>query len=149
MTAAISTQTEKDLAALMLKLSGNPKTRLHTLRMIKAIDPNYRIPADVQLEEYKAQVAREREAEKITAQAEKSRERQQGQRTQRSGSKVGCGKAAQQRLVSGQRSGDEGPRRADCGIGRHCTGGRQCAGLERMGQQGGQPATAGPDHQDD
>lgn len=76
----VSTQTEKDLAALLLKLSGNPKTRLHTLRMIKAVDPNYRIPADVQLEEYKAQVAREKENDKITAQAEKSRERQTAQR---------------------------------------------------------------------
>lgn len=80
MPAAISTQTEKDLAQLLLKLSGNPKTRRHTLAMIKAVDPNYRIPADVQLEEYKAQVAREKENDKITAQAEKSRERQQGQR---------------------------------------------------------------------
>lgn len=80
MPAAISTQTEKDLAALLLKLSGNPKTRLHTLRMIKAIDPNYRIPADVQLEEYKAQVARDKENDKIKAQAEKSREKQTTQR---------------------------------------------------------------------
>ena len=76
----ISTQTEKDLAALMLKLSGNPKTRRKQLAMIREVDPNYRIPADVQLEEYKEQVKREREEEKIRAQAEKSQERQTGQR---------------------------------------------------------------------
>jgi len=57
-------QTAGELADLMMKLSGNPKTRQRLLSMVKEVQPNYRAPADVQLAEFKEQTRIEREKER-------------------------------------------------------------------------------------
>jgi hypothetical protein len=59
MSAPLHPQTQAELSALMLKLAGNPATRRRLLGMVKEIDPKYRAPADVQLEEFKEQSKRE------------------------------------------------------------------------------------------
>jgi hypothetical protein len=73
-------QTLLELGQLALKLAGNQKTRRKFLAQVKEVDPNYRPPADVQLEDFKEQTKREREEEKIRAQAEQHQQRAAGQR---------------------------------------------------------------------
>lgn len=68
-------QTLIELGQLALKLAGNEKTRRRFLAQVKEVDPNYRPPADVQLADFKDQTKREREEEKIRAQAERDQEK--------------------------------------------------------------------------
>ena len=76
----VSQQTEHELAQLALKLAGNPKTRRQFLAQVKQVDPNYRPPADVQLEDFKQEVKREREEEKMRAAGEAEQRRLTDQR---------------------------------------------------------------------
>jgi len=63
-------KTLHDLGVLALKIAGNPKTRREFLKQVKAVDPNYRPPADVQLQDFKDDLKKEREEEKIRERAE-------------------------------------------------------------------------------
>jgi hypothetical protein len=75
-------QTLLELGNLALKLAGNPKTRRQFLKQVKEVDPNYRAPADVQLEEFKEETKREREEERIryNAQVQQARSGQARQK---------------------------------------------------------------------
>jgi hypothetical protein len=76
----VNQQTLMELGALAMKVAGHPKTRRQFLGQVKQVDPNYRLPADVQLEDFKEQQAREREEEKIRAKAERDERRRTEQR---------------------------------------------------------------------
>jgi len=64
MTQQIHPQTAMDLAKLMQRMAGNPKTRSRLLGMVKETDPGYRLPADVAIEAFKAEQKAERETER-------------------------------------------------------------------------------------
>jgi hypothetical protein len=67
---ALHPQTQMALGTLLQRLAGNPKTRQTTLQMVKELDPSYRLPADVQMEQFKAEQKKERAEEKAKADAE-------------------------------------------------------------------------------
>lgn len=69
---AMAPQTAVAMGQLLQRLAGNPKTRAQTLGLVKQIDPNYRLPADVAIENFKAE-----------QQAEKARERLEASKAQR------------------------------------------------------------------
>ncbi len=73
-------KTVMDVGALALKLAGNPKTRGTFLRQVAAIDPTYRLPADVQLADLKNEIRRDKENDKIHRAAEVSAARENQQR---------------------------------------------------------------------
>jgi hypothetical protein len=76
----ITPQTLMELGQLAVKLAANPNTRMPFLRQVKKVDPNYRPPADFQLEEFKQQTRQEREQEKLAAQTAKVNEKLEAQR---------------------------------------------------------------------
>ena len=65
----IHPQTAMSLGLLLQRMSGNPKTRQKTLELVKELDPGYRLPADVQMEQFKAEQKAEREKEKAESNA--------------------------------------------------------------------------------
>lgn len=73
-------QTLLDLGTLALKIAGNPKTRRDFLKQVKAVDPSYRPPADVQLEDFKEEFRREESDKQIRAQAQYQQRQRAGQR---------------------------------------------------------------------
>lgn len=75
-----SQQTLMELGQLALKLAGNPKTRKNFLKDVQAVDPNYRPPADVQLEEFKAEIKKDQEEREIRAQAARQQNFRSNQR---------------------------------------------------------------------
>lgn len=74
MSQQLHPQTAVALGNLLHKLSGNNKTRQRTLELIKEVEPGYRLPADVQMEQFKAQTKAERDAER-RAEAEERNKR--------------------------------------------------------------------------
>jgi hypothetical protein len=92
---ALAPQTTNDLAALALKLAGNPKTRAKFTRMVQEVSPSYRLPADVQLQEFEARSKREREEEKIRERAERAEER----RTQARQGLINSGRYTEDQVV--------------------------------------------------
>lgn len=80
MTQQIHPQTAMDLAKLMQRMAGNPKTRARALSLVKEVDPGYRLPADVAIENLKA----EQKAERIADQQNHQKAlREQRYKTQR------------------------------------------------------------------
>ena len=77
---AYDPKTVSDMATLLLKLSGNPKTRRKQLELVKEMDPNFRLPADIQVESLKEDLKKEAEEAKIRAQAEKYQRQSKSQR---------------------------------------------------------------------
>ena len=65
----IHPQTAMSLGLLLQRMSGNPKTRQKTLELVKELDPGYRLPADVQMEQFKAEQKAERDKEKAESNA--------------------------------------------------------------------------------
>ena len=69
------------LGLLLQRLSGNPKTRQRQLELVKELDPGYRLPADVQMEQFKAQHKVEQAKEKQeTAQQQHAQRRANGRK---------------------------------------------------------------------
>lgn len=62
--------TLQALGQLALKISGDPRTRNEFIKQVKTVAPEYRPPADVQFEEFKAQFKKEQEEKEIRAKAE-------------------------------------------------------------------------------
>lgn len=76
----LDAKTTADMATLLMKLSGNPKTRRKQLELVKELDPNYRLPADVQIASLKEDLTKDREEEKIRTRAENYQRQSQAQR---------------------------------------------------------------------
>ena len=64
-------KTAMQLGVLMQRMAGNPKTRQRTLEMLKELDPNYRLPGDVQITALENKLKAERAAEKQAEQQER------------------------------------------------------------------------------
>lgn len=73
-------QQATGIVQLAMKMAGNPKTRAHFFATAQAVDPSIRLPADVQLAQFKHESKREREEDKIRAQAERLQEQQSAAR---------------------------------------------------------------------
>lgn len=61
---AMHPQTAIAMGQLMQRLAGNPKTRSRALGLVKEIDPNYRLPADVAIADLEARQKAERDKER-------------------------------------------------------------------------------------
>lgn len=61
---ALHPQTAQALATLTQRIAGNPKTRDRLLNLVKEVDPNYRLPGDVEVKNLKAELQAERAKEK-------------------------------------------------------------------------------------
>ena len=68
------------LGLLMQRMAGNPKTRQRTLEMVKEIDPNYRLPGDVQITQLENKLKAEREQEKQDDRVARAKNRRDTQR---------------------------------------------------------------------
>jgi hypothetical protein len=77
---AMHPQTAAAMGELLHRLAGNPKTRAQTLKLVKEVDPNYRLPADVAIDDLKAQIAAKDEADKRQAETNRAQNRRAGQR---------------------------------------------------------------------
>jgi len=75
-----SPETLQALGKLALKLSRNDKTRLPFLRQIKEVDPNYRMPADAQVQLLRDELTEKSEKDRIDAAAATARAQQEAER---------------------------------------------------------------------
>jgi lipopolysaccharide export LptBFGC system permease protein LptF len=73
---AMTPQQANGILKLAMQMAGNPKTRAQFFHTAQQADPSIRLPADVQLQQFKQQHVREREEEKIRTAAEKAQETQ-------------------------------------------------------------------------
>jgi hypothetical protein len=65
MSQPLHPQTANAMGLLLQRLAGNPKTRARQLSLIKEVDPNYRLPADVAIEQLEFRHRQERENDKV------------------------------------------------------------------------------------
>jgi hypothetical protein len=75
-----SPATLQELGKMMIRLSGNSKTRKTTLKNVKELDPSFRLPSDVEMEDFRAEQQAKDEARKIEDESRKALERQEAQR---------------------------------------------------------------------
>lgn len=73
---AITNQQAVGIVKLAMQMAGNPKTRDTFFQTARAADPSIRLPADVQLRQFKQETKREKEEDKIRTEAERQQERQ-------------------------------------------------------------------------
>lgn len=73
-------QTAAAMGQLLHRLAGNPKTRAQTLGLIKEIDPSYRLPADVSIDNLKRDLAAKFENDKRAEQQQRYQNRRANQR---------------------------------------------------------------------
>ena len=64
--ANLHPQTAAALGHLLHKLAGNPKTRSRTLGMIKELEPGYRLPGDIAVDNLRSEIKAELQKEKQT-----------------------------------------------------------------------------------
>jgi hypothetical protein len=77
---AVTPEVLQSLGQLAMKLAGDPNTRNDFLKQMKKVDPNYRLPADVQFEDFKSQFKREQEEKEIRSKAEQAQRNARNQR---------------------------------------------------------------------
>jgi hypothetical protein len=73
-------ETLNELGKLAIRLSRNPKTRRGLLKMVKATDPNYQLPGDMQVQDLRDELAGQRERERIEAEGKAIRQKLEDQR---------------------------------------------------------------------
>jgi hypothetical protein len=73
---AMTQQQAHGILKLAMQMAGNPKTREQFFHTARQADPSIRLPADVQLAQFKRENVRERQEEKIRTEAEKAQEQQ-------------------------------------------------------------------------
>jgi hypothetical protein len=78
--AELHPQTAAAMGQLLHRLAGNPKTRAQTLGLIKEIDPSYRLPADVSIDNLKRELATKFENDKRADQQQRYQNRRANQR---------------------------------------------------------------------
>ena len=71
----MTVQQANGIIKLAMQMAGNPKTRDQFFETAHAADPSIRLPADVQLRQFKQENKREREEDKIRAAAEREQEK--------------------------------------------------------------------------
>ena len=76
----MTNQQAVGIVKLAMQMAGNEKTRDTFFNAARTVDPSIRLPADVQLRQFKAATVKEREEEKIRVAAEKAQEKQQSAR---------------------------------------------------------------------
>lgn len=72
----MTSQQATGIVKLAMQMAGNPKTRDAFFHTARQADPSIRLPADVQLRQFEAKHTKEREEDKIRAQAEKAQDKQ-------------------------------------------------------------------------
>ena len=73
-------ETQKALSKLLVQLARNPKTGPKLRAVVKEFDPNYQLPAGDKVEELRAQIANDRQAEQIRAAQRAALEKQEAQK---------------------------------------------------------------------
>lgn len=73
-------QLANQMASLLHKMAGDPRTRDQTLKSAQLLDPNYRMAPDVQIKNLKAELKAEALAEKQEEQKQRRIRNLQGQR---------------------------------------------------------------------
>ncbi len=77
---SVDPATLQKLGELAMRLAGNPQTRPDFLKQMAKVDPSYRLPADVQFEDFKAQFKKEQEEKEIRTKAEQAQRNARNQR---------------------------------------------------------------------
>jgi hypothetical protein len=80
MTANLHPQTAAALGQLLHKLAGNPKTRARTLGMIKELEPGYRLPGDIAVDNLRAEIKADLQKERDTENQNRAKNRRAKQR---------------------------------------------------------------------
>jgi len=75
MTQQLHPQTAVALGNILHKLAGNPKTRAQTLGLVQQIEPGYRLPGDVAVQNLRAEIKADLEKEKRTEQENRAKNR--------------------------------------------------------------------------
>jgi hypothetical protein len=75
-----SPDTLAELGKLSIKMSRNPKLRPTLLKMVKAQDPSYQLPADLQVQDVRAEIAAQKAREQIEAKAREVQSHLEAQR---------------------------------------------------------------------
>jgi hypothetical protein len=73
-------QTAVAMGQLLHRLAGNPKTRSQTLGLIKEIDPSYRLPADVSIDNLRRELETKHQNEKRAEEQQRATNRRAKQR---------------------------------------------------------------------
>jgi len=75
MAANLHPNTAAAMGHLLHKLSGNPKTRARTLGLIKELEPGYRLPGDIAVENLRAEIKADLKKERDEDQAKRTKNR--------------------------------------------------------------------------
>jgi hypothetical protein len=79
---AMHPQTAVAMGNLLQRLAGNPKTRQKQLELVRELDPSYRLPGDVQINQLENKLRAEHQAEK-QKEAQERWQRNRGQARRR------------------------------------------------------------------